>query len=58
MGWFKKYQRLVEVDEDEEEKEKGRADAQASSFDFEISFSRPKNGWINSLRCNEYIITY
>ena len=44
MGWFKKYQRMVEEkDEDEEEKEKARADEQASSFDLEIIFSR--HGW-------------
>ena len=45
MGWFKKYQRLVEVDEDEEEKEQARADEQASSFDLEMTFS-PTNCWL------------
>ena len=39
MGWFKKYQRLVEFDENKEEEEKVRAEAQASSFPLHLAFN-------------------
>ena len=44
MGWFKKYQRLVDVDEEE------RAGEQASSFNFEIIFRPTNDCWENCLR--------